>query len=150
MTLTSRCALAVLSLLVFTSGSVTAGQAKPSADSSGVSVTVKYSGKGTVDADHKIWVWLFDSPEIGPGAIPVAEESMATNGGTVSFPSVSSTVYIAIAYDEKGGFVGQAPPPAGSPITLYGAKGPDSQPLPVTPGPKGAVKVAFDDSQRMQ
>lgn len=113
-----------------------------------VAVTVKYNGKGTVDATHKIWVWLFTSPDIGPGAIPVGESSLEKNGGTATFVNVGADkVWIAIAFDEGGGFAGAAPPPSGSPITLYtDGKGPAA----VTPGPAAKVKVAFDDSQRMQ
>lgn len=115
-----------------------------------VSVTVKYTGKGTVDTTHRLWVWLFDNPTIGPDAIPIGEQSIDKNGGTATFPSVSAKeVYIAIAYDEGGGFMGSGPPPPGSPIALYGATGPDSPPQAVTPGPKAAVTVTFDDSQRM-
>ena len=113
-----------------------------------VNVTVKYTGKGTVDASHRIWVWLFTSPDIGPGAIPIAEASIDKNGGVASFANVGADqVWIAIAFDEAGGFAGAAPPPSGSPITLYtDAKGPAA----VTPGAAGKVTVAFDDSQRMQ
>ena len=149
MTSIQRATVVVFSFVALASGMARAEQAKP-AESNSVSVTIKYDGKGTVDPGHKIWVWLFDSPEIGPGSVPIAEDSMAKNGGTITFPSVASTVYIAVAYDEAGGFVGQAPPPPGSPIGLYGAKGPNDKPLPVTPGPKGAVKMVFTDAQRMQ
>ena len=34
-------------------------------------VTVHYTGKGKVDASHKLWVWLFDTPNIGPGSMPI-------------------------------------------------------------------------------
>jgi hypothetical protein len=126
-----------------------AEQEKPA--SSGVSVTVKYTGKGTVDATRQLWVWLFDTPEIGPGSIPIAEQSIQKNGGTATFSSVSAKqVYVAVAYDEAGGFLGSAPPPPGSPIALYGSTAPDSPPSPITPGPKGAVTIAFNDAQRMQ
>ena len=120
-------------------------------DASNVNVTVKYTGKGAVDADHKIWVWLFDTPEIGPAAQPIAEEAMSKNGGTISFGNVAAkTVYVAVAYDEKGGFTGQAPPPPGSPIAIYGAKGPDGTAQPVTPGAKASVTITFSDAVRMQ
>jgi hypothetical protein len=113
-----------------------------------VKVTVKYTGKGEVDASHRIWVWLFDTPDIGAGAIPVAEMALERNGGTADFADVvAKEVWIAIAYDEKGGFLGQAPPPSGSPITLYGTDA--GPPASVTPGDKAVVSVTFDDSQRM-
>lgn len=125
-----------------------AAQAKTEAGA--VSVTVKYGGKGMVDPEHKIWVWLFDSPEIGPGSIPIDERSIDKNGGTATFSNVSTPeVYIAVAYDEKGGFAGQAPPPSGSPIAMWGMKAATDKPQPVTPGPKGAVSIALSDLQRM-
>ena len=126
-------------------------QPAPAAAGGSVIVTVKYTGKGTVDADHRLWVWLFNTPEIGPGAIPVGEQSIEKNGGVASFTSVADKeVWVAIAYDEKGGFQGSGPPPVGSPITLYGAKAPPDKPQPVVPGPKAKVSVTFDDSQRMK
>jgi hypothetical protein len=126
-------------------------QTKPAENASGVNVTVKYTGKGAVDATHKIWVWLFDNPNIGPEAIPVGELSIEKNGGTARFTGVASKeVYIAVAYDEKGGFAGQAPPPPGSPIALYGVKGDKDPPLAVTPGLKASVTIALSDAQRMQ
>ncbi len=114
----------------------------------GVKVTVKYTGKGEVDASHRLWIWLFDTPDIGPGAIPVAELSLDKNGETAAFADVAAQkVWIAIAYDEKGGFTGSAPPPSGSPVTLYGID--TGAPAPVTPGAEAVVTVTFDDSQRM-
>lgn len=140
--------VAAAAVVLALSAHVPAEQAKPEAGS--VSVTVKYTGKGTVDATRRLWVWLFDNPNIGPDAFPIGEQSIDKNGATVTFPNVSATqVYIAIAYDEGGGFMGSGPPPPGSPIALYGVKGPETPPQAVTPGPKTAVTVTFDDTQRM-
>ena len=138
---------AALVMAGLTAATVRAGE--PTHGAAGdVAVTVKYNGKGTVDATHKIWVWLFTSPDIGPGAVPVAESSIETNGGTASFVNIGADkVWIAIAVDEGGGLAGAAPPPAGAPVTLYtDGKGPAA----VTPGPGAKVTVTFDDSQRMQ
>ena len=141
-------ALAILMVLLAGMATASAKQAKPDG---AVNVTVKYNGKGTVDANHRLWVWLFTSPDIGSQSIPIAEMSIEKNGGTASFPSVAATeVYIAVAYDEAGGFGGSAPPPPGSPIAMYGVKTSDTPPQAVTPGPKGAVTITFDDAQRMQ
>ena len=116
-----------------------------------VKVTVKYTGKGMVDATHRVFVWLFTTPDIGPGSIPIDEQSLEKNGTAVTFKNVSANpVYIAIAYDEKGGFSGGGPPPVGSPVTFYGAKGPQDKPAPVVPGPKAVVVVTLTDVQRMQ
>ena len=113
----------------------------------GVKVTITYTGKGEVDASHRLWVWLFDTPDIGPGAIPIAEQSLEKNGTVATFSSVTAgKVWIAVAFDEKGGFAGSAPPPSGSPVSLYTEKG---LPAPMKPGPDADVSVSFDDSQRM-
>jgi hypothetical protein len=137
--------------LAFAPTLVSGDQTKTAPDASGVTVTVKYAGKGAVDAGHRLWVWLFDTPEIGPGAIPIAELSLEKNGGTANFSNVAAKqVYIAIAYDENGGFAGQAPPPPGSPVAFYGAKGPNDPPMGVTPGPNAAVSVTLTDAQRMK
>ena len=112
-----------------------------------VKVTVKYTGEGTVDTGHRLWVWLFDTPEIGPGAIPIAEMSIEKNGGTATFTNLAAgKVWVGIAYDVAGGFAGAGPPPTGSPVTIYTEKG---VPTPVTPGPDASVTVTFDDAQKM-
>ncbi|HXG88859.1 MAG TPA: hypothetical protein VNJ02_11020 [Vicinamibacterales bacterium] len=111
-----------------------------------VSVTVDYKGKGPVDAKHQLWIWAFDTPDIGPGSIPIGELTLAKNGGTVTFPGVEK-VWLAVAYDEAGGFTGQAPPPAGSPIAIYGSEnGGPGKPLTASATP---TVVTFDDSFRM-
>lgn len=147
---TSARALSAAVILAAVIASATAPATAQDGDDT-VKVTVKYNGKGPVNEKHRLWVWLFDNPQIGPGSIPIAEMALDKNGATATFPRVAATqVWIAVAYDEGGGFTGQAPPPPGSPIAMYGMKGPDSAPQPVTPGGKGAVSISFDDTVRMQ
>lgn len=117
------------------------------ADAGAVSVTVNYKGSGTVDGSHRVWVWLFDTPDIGPSSMPIAQMSLEKNGETATFEMGEGRVWIAVAYDEKGVMTGTEPPPSGSPIGIYAAS--SGVPEAVTPGPKGAVTVTFDDSQRM-
>ena len=45
-----------------------------------VRVTVNYKGSGKVDSSHRVWVWLFETPNIGPGAMPIAELSVEKTG----------------------------------------------------------------------
>ena len=112
-----------------------------------VKVTVNYKGKGTVDAKHRIWVWLFASPDIGPGSMPIAELSIEANGTLVTFDGIDAErVWIAAAYDESGSMSGSAPPPSGSPVGVFA--GSDGAPASVVPG-ESAVPLAFDDSFRM-
>ena len=113
-----------------------------------VKVTVTYKGKGTVDSSHKLWVWLFDTPNIGPGATPVAQVSLDKNGTEAVFDGViGDKVYVAVAFDEQGSMMGDAPPPTGSPVGLLAGK--DGAPSPVTPGDKGLATLTFDDTIRM-
>lgn len=142
-------AAAVAMGVLGTFGFAVAEQAAPAAGA--VNVTVKYAGKGTVDASHRIWVWLFDTPVIDAGSMPIGEMSIDKNGGVATFSNLTANpVYVAVAYDEKGGFAGQSAPPPGSPVGFYGVKSATDQPMPVVPGPKGAVTITFTDAQRMQ
>jgi hypothetical protein len=112
-----------------------------------VTISVKYTGKGDVDRNHRIWVWLFDTPEVGPGAMPIAEVSTENNGGEVTADVSADTVWIAVAYDEAGGFGGMAPPPSGSPVAIHSA--PTGAPLAVKAGQAEKISVAFSDKIRM-
>lgn len=113
-----------------------------------VKVTVNYTGKGKVDASHKIWVWLFDTPNIGPGSQPVDQVALDANGAVADFANVQpGQVWIAVAFDEQGVMTGNEPPPSGSPIGIFSAS--NGAPTPVTPGEKAAVTLSFDDTMRM-
>jgi hypothetical protein len=116
--------------------------------SGAVKVTVTYKGKGTVDGSHKLWVWLFDSPNIGAGSMPIAQMALDKNGTEAVFDAVAGdTVYIAVAFDEQGAMAGDGPPPTGTPIGILAGQG--GAPSPVTPGDKGVATLTFDDSFRM-
>ena len=113
-----------------------------------VKVTINYKGKGAVDSTHRVWVWLFTSPDIGPGSMPIAELTVEKNGGTAVFEGIAEDrVWIAVAYDERGVMAGSAPPPSGTPIGLY--VGSDGAPRSVAPGDSTDAVLTFDDSFRM-
>jgi hypothetical protein len=112
-----------------------------------VKVTVNYKGKGTVDVKHRVWVWLFASPDIGPGSMPLAEVSIEANGALATFEGIDAErVWIAAAYDESGTMSGNAPPVSGSPVGVYVST--EGTPKSVVPGESGVV-LTFDDSFRM-
>ena len=112
-----------------------------------VKVTVNYKGKGTVDAKHRLWVWLFTSPDIGPGTMPIAEIAIDANGATATFDGIDAErVWVAAAFDESGTMNGSAPPPSGSPVGVYA--GSDGAPTSVVPG-ESAVVMTFTDAVRM-
>ena len=113
-----------------------------------VKVTLNYKGKGTVDGSHRVWVWLFTSPDLGPNSIPIAELSVDSNGGVATFEGVSAErVWIAAAFDHQGVMSGNAPPPSGAPVGVY--LGSDGAPKSVEPGDAATAVVTFDDSFRM-
>jgi type 1 fimbria pilin len=146
----------VLSVLVVTilAAVSTSGAALTAApDASGIAagavkVTVHYKGKGTVDGSHKVFVWLFDTPNIGPGSMPIDQVVLDKNGADATFDAVAADkVWVAVAFDEQGAMTGEAQPPPGTPIGIL--MGADGAPTPITPGPKGAAVLTFDDSIRM-
>ena len=113
-----------------------------------VKVTLNYKGKGTVDGSHRVWVWLFTSPDLGPNSMPIAELSVDRNGGVATFEGVSAErVWIAAAFDEQGVMTGNAPPPSGVPVGVY--MGSDGVPKSVAPGDEAPALLTFDDSFRM-
>jgi hypothetical protein len=113
-----------------------------------VTVTLTYKGKGTVDGSHRIWVWLFTSPDLGPNSMPIAELSVDSNGGEATFEGISAErVWIAAAFDEQGVMSGNAPPPSGIPVGVY--MGSDGAPKSVVPGDAATAVLTFDDAFRM-
>jgi len=121
--------------------------AAPAAATKDVSATITYTGKGTVDADHQIVVFLFAEPTVGPQSRPLGPPQIVTkNGQTVTFKDApGSAVYILAIYggkyDGRGG-----PPPAGTPIGFYSKDG--KAPTPVTPGTKAPVKLTFNEATK--
>jgi hypothetical protein len=118
---------------------------------SDVSVTVAYTGKGAVDATHAIWVFLFDTPNIAAGARPIIAQAVTKSGGATVFKGITQDpVYVAVAYDDKGGYDGNAgPPPAGTPIAFYSVDGKGTT-APVKTAGGAKIKLTFSDARRMQ
>jgi hypothetical protein len=112
-----------------------------------VKITVHYTGKGTVDSSHKIWVWLFDDPNIGAGSMPIDQATLDKNDSEAVFEGVApGEVWVAVAFDENGVMTGDGPPPTGTPIGILMK---DGKPAGVTPGEKGIATLTFDDTMRM-
>jgi len=127
-------------------------QTPVSADAGKLKVTVEYKGQsGTVDKDHKIWIWLFDTPNITVESDPIATGWLTENKSSYKFTSLPKTVYIAAAFDDKGGYDGtSAPPASGTPVIVHGGTGPGTSATAVsTGGDDAAVTVTFDNSVRI-
>ena len=77
---------ALAALMVVSLASPIVKASRPEGD---LQVTVTYSGKGKVDDTHEIWIYLFDTPAPSPDAMPLAMDSITTNGGTKEFKVVA-------------------------------------------------------------
>ncbi|RPI24093.1 MAG: hypothetical protein EHM61_18080 [Acidobacteria bacterium] len=131
-----------------------ADQAQPNAQpqEGTLKLTVKYAGsEGTVDQTHKIWVFVFDTPEFSSGQVmPLRYESIAENGGTFTFTFTIPAVYLAVAFDKQGGYEMSGPPPSGTPLGIYmtgETQGPS--PIKIESGKTTEIQMQFDDSIKM-
>ena len=150
--------MAAAALLMFQAAGTAPKQAAPkaaapkpaaaAAKTTDVSATVSYTGKGAVDAAHRIIVFAFAESNITSGSRPIGPAEFVTkNGETVTFKNVTSPVYVFAVYDEKGNYDGvSGPPPAGVPVATY-RKTPKGAPTAVAPG-SPAVKFMFTDAER--
>ena len=126
-------------------------QEKPSSGGS-VQVKLNYVGSGRVDEKHKIWVFLFDSPDfVRGGAAPFQSKGSATKDGAVTFTDVAkSPVYVGTVYDPTGRYDGQSgPPPSGSSMGIYKKTQGEPAPVTVETGKNVSVDVPFDDTVKM-
>jgi hypothetical protein len=127
-------------------------QDKPETKTRTLNVKLSYSGSGTVDEKHKVFVFVFDSPEfITGGAFPIASGSSVTKDGTVAFPNLAATpVYVACAYDPTGGYDGESgPPPTGTSMGLYMKTPGKPEPVEIEAGKTATIELAFDDATKM-
>jgi hypothetical protein len=145
--------IAAASLLLFQTAAPAAkkpaapAQTAAAAKSTDVPVTVSYKGKGTVDATHKIIVWVFADPNITSASRPVTHQIVTKNNDVITFKDLGTApAYLFAVYDGTGGYDGvSGPPPHGLPSGFY-RKTPKGAPTPVTPGTP--ARLTFDDSER--
>jgi hypothetical protein len=148
-TVAARTLIIVVALTL--SATLLARQNQP-AQTGKLAISVEYTGKGAVDEAHRLWIWVFDNPDSStwPDSTPLAVAMLTENGATHKFSGLSKQVYFGTAYDEAGGYDGTAgPPPAGTPISVYGMADRGMAQAVGTGGDDAAVKATFDDSFRM-
>ena len=141
-----------LAAAVMTAGAATTAQAQ-AAEGGKLKVTVEYKGTaGTVDTEHKIWVWLFDTPDISAESMPLAVGALKENKATYKFIALPKKVYIAAALrhpgrlrrEQRTGPRPARPSPSSAPPG-WGAQRPRSR----AGGDDAVVTVTFDDSIKM-
>jgi len=114
-------------------------------------VQLHYTGSGTVDATHKIFVALWDSADFG-SAPPTDVKSATSKNGVVTFSNVKKTpTYMSAAYDPTGHWDGASgPPPAGSSLGMYSKAPPKPDPIDIAPGKIAKVTITFDDAVKVR
>src|SRR5260370_10315684 len=116
-------------------------------------VQLHYTGSGTVDETHKIFVALWDSASFtgDGGGPPVAVQATTSKNGTVTFSDIQKVpVYASAAYDPTGQWDAQSPPPAGSSLGMYTKAPPKPEPINIEPGKTTKVTISFDDSNKVK
>jgi len=155
MTLTKKHVLFAAGLLGVASMVAMAQQPKPEekpATTRTLKAKLNYTGAGTVDEKHKIFLFVFDSPDfMQGGSMPVGFGSASAKDGTVTITDLAvSPIYIAVAYDPTGGYDGQSgPPPSGASMGVYAKTPGTPEPVKIDPGKTAEITVAFDDSFKM-
>jgi hypothetical protein len=123
-------------------------------DSSKLVVEVNYTGAGTVDDSHKIFVALWDTPDFikdGSEAMPVSIESTSSKTGSVQFDGVQkSPAYVSMVYDPSGKWDAASMPPAGSSLGMYTKDSATPAPIELQPGKTTKISVKLDDSFKMK
>ncbi len=113
-------------------------------------IKVNYTGAGTVDEKHPIWVFVWDKPDFATNpTAPVFAPTAKTKDATLTIDDLGvSPVYVVAVYDQTGNYSGMEPPPSGSSVTAYGG-GPTPAPVKVDPGQTVTIDLPFDDSVKV-
>jgi hypothetical protein len=140
----------LLSGTVFVSALTARAQGK----SSKLEVQVSYTGSGTVDDSHKVYVVLWDNPDFikeEAGAPPIDLKGVSSKSAAVQFDDVQkSPVYVSMVYDPSGKWDAASHPPAGSSLGVYAKEPGTPAPVPLEPGRTAKISATFDDSFKMK
>jgi hypothetical protein len=123
--------------------------AQTSADKRTIQLVINYTGSGTVDARHKIYVALWNSADLSGGP-PVDLQSVESKKGIVTFSNVQTVpAFVSAAYDPTGAWDAQSPPPYGSSLGMYAKNPPKPEAIDVAPGKTVKVSITFNDSVKV-
>lgn len=115
-------------------------------------VHLEYTGSGTIDDSHKIYVVLWDSPDFvkGGGMTPFAEKAVTTKSADARFEDVQTNpVYVSMAYDPTGKWQADSAPPSGSSLGLYSKQPGTPEPVRLTAGKTTSISATLDDSHKV-
>ena len=124
------------------------------AESQGTTLLVHltYTGSGTVDRSHKIYVVLWDSPDFRKqsGMQPLAVMPVTSKSGVARFDGVQKNpVYVSVAYDPRGAWDAKSEPPTGASLGLYAKERGVPAPVQLQPGKPNTISITLDDSFKM-
>jgi hypothetical protein len=144
-------ALGILALASLTLNAQQSQDEKKAPAPSTLKVKLNYTGSGTVDEKHKIYVFLFDSPDFVQGNVmPIATDSATAKDGTITFPNLDkSPVYVVSVYDPKGEYEAMSAPPSGASMGMYSKTPGQPEPVKLEPGQTAEITLAFDDTAKM-
>ncbi len=122
-------------------------------DSPKLDVEVTYTGAGTVDDSHKVYVIIWDTPDFvkgaDSGAVPIGVKTVASKSEVAHFEDLKGTVYVSMIYDPSGKWDAASVPPSGSSIGLYSTEPGTPAPIKLEVGKTTKVSATFDDSIKM-
>ena len=129
-------------------------------------VKLNYTGTGTVDEKHRIYVMVFDAnpytasslvdatsqptpPAPSPGVSHILRrESGATRNATITFRELAVSPVFAMAFfDRSGTYNGHDDPASGSPMGGYGTSLDKLEPIELDSGKIVEITLSFDDSK---
>jgi len=142
-----------LALLFLAAAWQTGSAQEKAAEGKTLKVKLNYTGAGPVDEKHKIYLFLFDTPDFvktPSDAMPIGGENATAKDATVTFTAVSaSPVYLVAIYDPTGGYEGMSAPPSGSSLGMYSKEPGQPGPIAIDASKPTKIDLAFDDSFKM-
>jgi hypothetical protein len=116
-------------------------------------VQVTYSGAGTVDGAHKLYVSLWDTPDFvkggGNALIPITMTFVTGKSAVAEFNDLDkSPVYIALLFDPTGKWDAQSEPPSGTSLGIYSKELGVPAPVQLEPGKTTKISATLDDSYK--
>ena len=113
-------------------------------------VQLHYTGAGTVDASHKIFIALWDSADLSGGP-PTEVKSTTAKNATVTFANIKKVpAFVSAAFDPTGRWDGASgPPPTGASLGMYSRAPPKPDPIDIKPGTITKVTITFNDAAKV-
>ena len=117
-------------------------------------VQTKYTGSGTVDESHKVYVALWDTPDFmkgDSGSMPLSIKGVTSKSDVAQFSDISkSPVYISLMYDSSGKWDAASPPPAGASLGIYAKEPGTPARIDLESGKTTKISAELNDSFKMQ